>query len=59
MDDEQATRRAPVALSNKSLATAEGIALLKVLERKVFYFPAKIMVPLRVCHGVAQGSRSA
>ena len=33
MDDEQAKRRSPVALSEKSLATAEGIALLKLLER--------------------------
>lgn len=46
MDDEQATRRAPVALSKKRLATAEGIALLKVLDRKVFYLTRKIRVPL-------------
>ena len=33
MDDEQAKRGSPVALSKKSLTTAEGIALLKLLER--------------------------
>jgi len=33
MDDEQAKRRSPVALSEKSLATAEGTALLTLLER--------------------------
>lgn len=33
MDDEQSIRRSPVALSKKSLATAEGIALLNLLEQ--------------------------
>jgi hypothetical protein len=33
MDDEQEKPRSPVALSKKSLATAEGIALLTLLER--------------------------
>jgi hypothetical protein len=33
MDDEQAIRRSPVALSKKSLATPEGIALIELLER--------------------------
>ena len=33
MNEEQVKPRSPVALSKKSLATAEGIALLKLLER--------------------------
>ena len=33
MDDEQAKQRSPVVLSKKSLATAEGVALLELLER--------------------------